>query len=180
MCDPLTATAAVVGGAGVAKSIMGFIGTQAAHHVAVQTANLNYAAKDEQTQRENALVSGQQANTNLTDAVAQAQSMGRIATSAASLGLGQYSSHQLLAADATAYNRRMGIEDANYDNKRANIQTELEGASLTRSSAIAQAPKANLGTLALSLAGNAADAATTYGSLGGKFGIQPVGGAPKA
>lgn len=166
--------AAISGGIGALGSIATFLGTQSAHHAAVQTANLNYAAKDEQTQRENVQTSQQQTEQNLTDAVKQAQTFGQVATSASALGLGQFSSNQLLTTSAVAYNRTLGINAANYDNKRANIQTELQGASLKRSSDIAAAPKANLGTLALSLAGNALSSVSTYGALGGKFGVKPA------
>lgn len=193
MCAPLLLAAApaalsALGGAsgvgmataglGAVSSIMGFFGQQAARSAAIKSANLNFAAKDEQAQRENAQLSEQQTEQSLTDAVSYAQSFGRIATSASAQGLGQYSSHQLISANAAGYNRTLGIKDKNYDNKRLGIATDLEGAHMQRSSAIAAAPKANLGSLAMSLAGNALQGVSTFAALGGKFGVPAAGGAP--
>lgn len=189
MCAPLLALApaalsavggasgvgAITAGLGAASSLMGFFGAQSARSAAIKSANLNFAAKDEQAQRENVQLSGQQTEQSLTDAVSYAQSFGRIATSASALGLGQATTHQMISANAAGYNRTLGIQDRNFGTKRQNIQSELEGASLQRSSAIASAPKANLGSLALGLAGNALSGLTTYAALGGKFGVQPAG-----
>lgn len=166
--------AAITTGVGALSSVMGFFGAQQAHHAAAVAADRNYAAADEKAQREGVLTSAQATETNLSDAVTYAQSFGRIATSAASLGLGQYSVSGALNANAAAGNRKIGIEDTNAATKRTQIQTDLEGASLQRSSALANAPRANLGSLALSLAGNALQGASTYASLGGKFGVAPA------
>lgn len=183
MCLPLAAlplaAAAASSAASAGSAIMSYFGAQSAHHAAVQSANLNYNAKLEQSQRENVQLSEQEGQNNLTSAVQQAQAFGRIATSAASLGLGQYSTHQVLSADAATYNRTMGINDQNYDNKRVNLQTEMEGAGLQRNSEIAAAPRSNLGSLALGLIGSAGQGASTYAAVGGRFGVQGTG-APTA
>lgn len=171
-----SAIGAATAGVGALGSIAGFFGAQSAHHAAVQSANLNYAAEDQKAQLENSQLSSQQSEGALTDAVAEAQAQGRIAASASSLGLGVYSSHALFSEAAAGYNRTIGINDANYSNQRAGIQTDLEGASLRRSSAIAAAPRANLGTLALGLAGNVLQGASVFAAAGGKFGVAPAGG----
>lgn len=190
MCAPLLAlaplalsavggasgVAAISAGVGALSTITGYLGTQAAHHSAVQAASLNYAAADEKAQRQNVVDSARTSEDNLSDAVAFAQSQGRIAASASTLGLGQYSLSGALNANAASYNRRIGISDTNAANERGNIQADLEGAALQRNSAIANAPKANLGSLALGLAGNALQGISTYGALGGKFGVTPQGG----
>lgn len=157
-------------------NVVNYFGIQSAHHAAVQAANLNYNEKSAQADQQNVQLSEQETETNLSDAVKQAQGFGRIATSASALGLGAFSTHQLLSDNAAAYNRSIGITERNADQSRANLQTELTGASIQRSTEISNAPHTNLGMLALSLGKSAAAGATSYADLGGRFGVTPAGG----
>lgn len=177
MCEPATLTtlALVAGGASAAKTVMGFIGQQQAASANKKAANLNYNLKVEQASRQNAQLSEQQTQTALTDAVTIAQNFGRIATSASSLGLGRTTAHRLLGVAATGANRALAANEANYANKRVDLQTELTGASIQRSSQIASVPSPTYGELALNLIGDAADTASNYAALGGKFGVKAVG-----
>lgn len=179
MCTP-QAGGIAQGVVGVTTAFVNYFAIQSAHHAAVQAANLNYHAKAEQVERENVQLSEQQGQNNLSTAVQQAQAFGRIATSAGALGLGAYSSHQMFSADAAAYNRTLGITDKNYANKRTNLQAELEGAGVQRNVDISNAPHTNLGMLALGVAQGAVGGMNTYASMGGRYGVTPVGGGKTA
>jgi hypothetical protein len=175
MCVPLVAAAALASTAvGAASSIYGYFGAQAAHHSAVEAANLNFNMKSQQVGQENSQLSENQSQQSLTDSVRYAQSLGQIANSASAMGLGASSTHQLLSARTAGYNNLIGTEDTNLENKRNALGGDLTGASIQRSVQIAQAPKENLFQLGMGLVGNAAQGASMYGSLGGRFGISPA------
>lgn len=178
MCLPLPALAAGAATATSAlSSVVNYFGTQSAHHAAVGAANLNYSMAEQQAGRQNVQLSEQASETSLTDAVQRAREFGQIATSAGDLGLGASSEHQLLSASAAGYNRTLGIEDTNVANQRANIQTNLTGASIQRSTAIASAPRTNLLKLGLDLVGAGSQGLGVYGALGGTVGIKPAASA---
>lgn len=159
----------------VIGNVVNYFAIQSAHHAAVQAANLNFNMKQQQADRENVQIGEQQTENNLTDAVKYAQNFGRIASSASALGLGVYSTRQLIGNNAAGFNRTLGINDRNADNARANLQTQLTGASIQRSTEISNAPHTNLGMLALSIGKSVTGGATTYADLGGKFGATPAG-----
>lgn len=176
MCSPQLAAAGGQAGMSMIGNVVNYFAIQSAHHAAVQAANLNFNMKAEQADKQNVQIGQQETEQNLTDAVKQAQSFGRIAVTASALGLGDYSTRQLTAATYAAHNRNLGINTRNADQARGNLQTELTGASIQRSTEISNAPHTNLGQLALSLGKSAAGGATTYADLGGKFGMTPAGG----
>lgn len=175
MCSP-QALGGAQAGLGIIGNVMNYFSIQSAHHAAVQAANLNYNMKSQQVDQQNVQIGQQETEQNLTDAVKQAQTFGRIATSASALGLGQYSSRQLVGDEAAGYNRHLGLNTRNALQARQNLQTELTGASIQRSTEISNAPHTNLGVLALSIGKSAVGGASTYADLGGKYGMTPEGG----
>lgn len=175
MCTP-GAIGGAQAGLGIIGNVMNFLSIQSAHHAAVQAANLNFNQKSAQVDRENVQLGEQQTENNLTDAVKYAQNFGRIASSASELGLGAYSTRQLIGNNAAGFNRTLGINDRNAANARTNLQSQLTGASIQRSTEISNAPHTNLGVLALSIGKTVVGSASTYADLGGKFGATPVGG----
>lgn len=161
-------------------NVMNYFAIQSAHHAAVQAANLNYNMKAQAVGQKNVQLGEQETEANLTNAVRTAQGFGRIAASASSLGLGAFSTRQLVGNNAAGSNRSLGITTRNAAQARTALQTELTGASIQRSTEISNAPHTNLGMLALSLTKSAVGGATTYADLGGKFGSTPVGNGPGA
>lgn len=171
MCLPLAAlplalaaTSAVVG---IGSSVASYIGQNQAAHAAQKAANLNYANKANQVATENTRLSNQETQTNVSNAVRAAQSMGEIAASSSSLG--SPTVHQLIGANLAGLNRARGVTDANAAARRVDLSTELYGAALERNSTIASNPRATLGSLALGIGSSLVNAGTTYASLGGKF-----------
>lgn len=173
MCSPAIA-GGLQAGVGVVSSIYNYFGTQAAHHSAVEAANLNYNMKAQQVGQENTQLSENQSQQSLADSVKYAQSFGQIANSASAMGLGASSEHGLLTSRAAGYNNLVGVEDTNLANKRQALGADLTGASIAKSEQIAQAPKENLFELGLNMASSAAGGAQLYGNLGGRFGLQPA------
>jgi len=175
MCSPLLAVAGASAGLGVISNVVNYFAIQSAHHATVQAANLNYNMKAQAVDQKNVQLGEQETEANLTNAVRTAQGFGRIAVSATALGLGQYSTRQLIGNNAAGSNRSLGITTRNADQARTGFQTELTGASIQRSSEIANAPHTNLGMLALGIGKSLVGGAADYAALGGKVGMTPVG-----
>lgn len=177
MCSPQIAGSAQ-GVLSMAQTITSFIGAQQAYSANRQAANLNFANKTNALNAENTQLSEQSSEDHVSNAIKSAQQYGRIASTAASLGLGLSTLSPYLGAAQANVGRTQAIEDLNTSAKRQNIVAQQTGAEQERVSTIISKAKPNLLNLALNLGTDAVGGTATFAQTGGKFGINPTSGAP--
>ncbi|WP_420381679.1 hypothetical protein [Novosphingobium sp.] len=120
------------------------IGQNEAASNARTAANLNYAQTAGITQQKAGQLDQEKSQTAEDTAITTAKSQGEIANSAANQGLGAPTIASSLNAAMFGIGRQQGVADTNDLNARAQLAQEIEGAQVTRNSAIAGAPKASI------------------------------------
>lgn len=164
----------LAGGLGAISTITNFIGQNQVARANELAANRNFANKTEALNNQNTQLSEQSSEDHVSNAIKSAQQFGRISATAAALGMGQSTLSPYLNAAQGAVGRDMAIEDTNTNAKRQNLVASGTGAELERQSTINSKPRGTALGLALGLGKDALGAANLFGSVGGKFGINPV------
>lgn len=156
-------------GLGAISAISSYVGGISAHDAAKKAANLNYSQKLGAINQSNVQLSQEQSEDTASGAIKQAQSFGRIAASASSLGLGASTMTPFLNAALAGDARNTAVDLLNITGKRNELGNERYSAALERKSAIDAVPRPGISSLFLGLGKSALEGASTFAQVGGKF-----------
>ena len=159
----------ITAGIGAVQAVASFAGGMSAHEQAVTAANVDYHAKMGAINAQNVQLSQEQSENTETGAIKMAQSFGRIAASATTLGLGKSTLAPYISGAQGGDARNTDIENLNIEGKRNQLGSDLYGAALQRKSTIDQTPSPGILSLVLGLGKAGLEGATTYANAGGKF-----------
>lgn len=167
------ATPGIIGaasaGLGAISAVASYAGGISAHDAAKKAANLNYSQKLGAINQSNVQLSQEQSEDTASGAIKQAQSFGRIAASASSLGLGASTMTPFLNAALAGDARNTAVDLLNITGKRNELGNERYSAALERKSAIDAVPRPGISSLFLGLGKSALEGASTFAQVGGKF-----------
>lgn len=176
MCDPISlasAGTAVAGG----KSILSFLGQNAASAANTRAANLSYANTSNQLAQRSSQIDAQESQNTVQAMIDRVTAQGRISASASSMGSDTATTTREGSAANFSVGRALGIEDTNSQNQRQDVGNQLDNAFYARQTQENQVLPGNPISLALGLGGDAVGGAGDYLKLGGQFpGASPDAG----
>lgn len=171
MCDPVTATIAAASTAlSIGSTIMGHQGQKQAAADNRRAANVNFSQRTEAIDAQRVQLDQAMSEDVFERAIAQASAQGRIAASASDMGMGAQGLQQQRQVSSFEAGREFSIAAVNDRNQREQLQREMRGAETERVSQINQVKPPSTLSLLLGIGKAAVQGASTYSSLGGKFG----------
>lgn len=169
MCDPVTLAVTAVG-VSAATTGLSFLGQQQAAKSNAQAANVTAANSYNDIGRRGVQIDQQNSENILSSLIDRTAAQGAISASASAMGTGVATTDQISNAAAFGAGRNASIDQLNSDNQRGQLTSDRTGVSLRRQSQINSVQGPSLIGLGFQLAGDTLKGASTYTSLGGKFG----------